>query len=181
MPRTCCTRGCTRLTSIGRISHKRTLTSCEIFSGYVQCVEANGDASTRSQRIRPTQPGKNIVPTRRRSRPWPPSEPLELRQIRWSEDCLVNSQSSSSRGLQFCYVQANPPAHNRQTFVRVHCAQCHAIDKVSDSPLTIAPRSAHCTSNSRSRVCAGAWPKVLLPTIRPCRNFGSIRIRSRMS
>ena len=24
-------------------------------------------------------------------------------------------------------------------FVRVHCAQCHAIDKVSDSPLAIAP------------------------------------------
>jgi cytochrome c len=23
--------------------------------------------------------------------------------------------------------------------VRVHCAQCHAIDKVSESPLTIAP------------------------------------------
>jgi cytochrome c len=25
------------------------------------------------------------------------------------------------------------------TFVRTHCAQCHAIDKVSDSPLTITP------------------------------------------
>jgi mono/diheme cytochrome c family protein len=23
--------------------------------------------------------------------------------------------------------------------VRVHCAQCHAVDKVSDSPLTIEP------------------------------------------
>jgi cytochrome c len=23
--------------------------------------------------------------------------------------------------------------------VRIHCAQCHTIDKVSDSPLTIAP------------------------------------------
>jgi mono/diheme cytochrome c family protein len=31
------------------------------------------------------------------------------------------------------------------TFVRVHCAQCHAIDKVSASPLAIAPpfRSLH--------------------------------------
>jgi cytochrome c len=33
----------------------------------------------------------------------------------------------------------SPPAQRGLTFVRVHCAQCHAIDKVSDSPLTIAP------------------------------------------
>ena len=37
-------------------------------------------------------------------------------------------------------VPAQSPAAQRGlTFVRVHCAQCHAIDKVSDSPLTIAP------------------------------------------
>jgi cytochrome c len=33
----------------------------------------------------------------------------------------------------------SPAAQRGLTFVRVHCAQCHAIDKVSDSPLTIAP------------------------------------------
>jgi len=33
----------------------------------------------------------------------------------------------------------NPAAQRGLTFVRVHCAQCHAIDRVSDSPLTIAP------------------------------------------
>jgi mono/diheme cytochrome c family protein len=33
----------------------------------------------------------------------------------------------------------SPPAQRGLTFVRVHCAQCHAIDKVSDSPLAIAP------------------------------------------
>ena len=33
----------------------------------------------------------------------------------------------------------SPPAQRGLTFVRTHCAQCHAIDKVSDSPLTIAP------------------------------------------
>jgi cytochrome c len=32
-----------------------------------------------------------------------------------------------------------PPAQRGLTFVRVHCAQCHSIDQVSDSPLTIAP------------------------------------------
>jgi mono/diheme cytochrome c family protein len=47
--------------------------------------------------------------------------------------------------LQFCYAQANlpsaqsPAAQRGLTFVRVHCAQCHAIDRVSDSPLAIAP------------------------------------------
>jgi cytochrome c len=33
----------------------------------------------------------------------------------------------------------SPAAQRGLTFVRVHCAQCHAIDRVSDSPLTIAP------------------------------------------
>src|SRR5215467_7636019 len=33
----------------------------------------------------------------------------------------------------------SPAAQRGLTFVRVHCAQCHAIDKVSDSPLAIAP------------------------------------------
>jgi len=91
----------------------------------------------------------------------------------------------------------SPAAQRGLTFVRVHCAQCHAIDKVSDSPLAIArnampstrsatvrspwrPRSAHCISNSRSRAYAAAWPKVLSPTIRRCRNSGSIWISSRM-
>jgi mono/diheme cytochrome c family protein len=32
------------------------------------------------------------------------------------------------------------PAQQRGlTFVRVHCAQCHSIDKVSASPLRVAP------------------------------------------
>ena len=92
----------------------------------------------------------------------------------------------------------SPAAQRGLTFVRVHCAQCHAIDKVSDSPLAIArnampstrsaiarspsrPRSARCISNSRSRACAAAWPKALSPIIRRCRNSGSIRISSRMS
>jgi mono/diheme cytochrome c family protein len=33
----------------------------------------------------------------------------------------------------------SPAAQRGLTFVRLHCALCHAIDKVSPSPLTIAP------------------------------------------
>src|SRR5215471_10872506 len=35
---------------------------------------------------------------------------------------------------------AQSPAEQRGlTFVRMHCAQCHAIDRVSESPLKVAP------------------------------------------
>ncbi len=33
----------------------------------------------------------------------------------------------------------SPAAQRGLTFVRTNCARCHAIDKVSDSPLKIAP------------------------------------------
>jgi mono/diheme cytochrome c family protein len=36
-------------------------------------------------------------------------------------------------------AQQSPAAQRGLTFVRVHCAQCHAIDRSSESPLTIAP------------------------------------------
>jgi mono/diheme cytochrome c family protein len=32
-----------------------------------------------------------------------------------------------------------PTQQRGLTFVRTHCAQCHSIDKVSESPLKIAP------------------------------------------
>jgi cytochrome c len=37
------------------------------------------------------------------------------------------------------FAQQAPAAQRGLTFVRVHCAQCHSIDQVSDSPITIAP------------------------------------------
>jgi mono/diheme cytochrome c family protein len=47
---------------------------------------------------------------------------------------------SACLSLASASALAQPPAAQRGlTFVRVHCAQCHAIDKVSDSPLAIAP------------------------------------------
>jgi cytochrome c len=36
-------------------------------------------------------------------------------------------------------AQSSPAAQRGLNFVLLHCAQCHAIDKVSESPLTIAP------------------------------------------
>jgi cytochrome c len=36
-------------------------------------------------------------------------------------------------------AQPSPAEQRGLTFVRVHCAQCHAIDKVSASPLAAAP------------------------------------------
>jgi mono/diheme cytochrome c family protein len=36
-------------------------------------------------------------------------------------------------------AQLSPAAQRGLTFVRVHCAECHSIDRVNDSPLTIAP------------------------------------------
>jgi mono/diheme cytochrome c family protein len=33
----------------------------------------------------------------------------------------------------------SPAAQRGLTFVRAHCAQCHSIDKASESPLAVAP------------------------------------------
>ena len=40
---------------------------------------------------------------------------------------------------QPAFAQLSPAAQRGLTFVRVHCVQCHSIDKVSESPLRIAP------------------------------------------
>jgi mono/diheme cytochrome c family protein len=37
------------------------------------------------------------------------------------------------------FAQQAPAAQRGLTFVRVHCAECHSVDQVSESPLTIAP------------------------------------------
>ena len=36
-------------------------------------------------------------------------------------------------------AQMSPAAQRGLTYVRVHCAQCHSVDKATPSPLTIAP------------------------------------------
>lgn len=36
-------------------------------------------------------------------------------------------------------AQLSPAAQRGLTYVRVHCAECHSIDRMGDSPLVIAP------------------------------------------
>ena len=36
-------------------------------------------------------------------------------------------------------AQPSPAEQRGQTFVRANCARCHAIDKLSQSPLSVAP------------------------------------------
>jgi cytochrome c len=36
-------------------------------------------------------------------------------------------------------AQMSPAAQRGLTYVRVHCARCHSVDKVTPSPLKIAP------------------------------------------
>src|SRR5215471_9962865 len=134
-----------RSSSIAWKSRAPTRKSCEIFSEYARSVEANGGASTSLQTTLPTRLGKNIAQTRRRSWHWRPSELLKPRQIRWYKNLSVAFPMlvialSAFLSLASSPVLAQSPAAQRGlTFVRVHCAQCHAIDKVSDSPLAIAP------------------------------------------
>jgi mono/diheme cytochrome c family protein len=45
---------------------------------------------------------------------------------------LALCSTAQAQGLQ-------PDQQRGLTFVRVHCAQCHSIDKVTESPLRIAP------------------------------------------
>jgi len=64
-----------------------------------------------------------MSPKRRASAPWP--------IIALGATALCSSQPA--------LAQPSPAVQRGSTFVRVHCAQCHAIDKVSESPLAIAP------------------------------------------
>ena len=62
-------------------------------------------------------------------------EPRKSRRCSWP-------MSFSAAVLLLSCVSAaalEPAAQRGQTFVRANCAQCHSIDKVSASPLKIAP------------------------------------------
>src|SRR5215467_10667217 len=61
--------------------------------------------------------------------------PTHLAGQRWPIIALGSFLSLASSPV----LAQSPAAQRGLTFVRVHCAQCHAIDKVSASPLAIAP------------------------------------------
>ena len=58
--------------------------------------------------------------------------PARTRALVIALGALLSSASQAA-------LAQSPAAQRGLTFVRVHCAQCHSIDKVSVSPLTIAP------------------------------------------
>ncbi len=37
------------------------------------------------------------------------------------------------------HAQLSPSAQRGETYAKLHCSQCHSIDKLSDSPLRTAP------------------------------------------
>jgi len=47
--------------------------------------------------------------------------------------CLLSVLAGSSAAME------DPAVQRGRTYARVHCAQCHSIDRVTASPLKIAP------------------------------------------
>ena len=71
----------------------------------------------------------------------------------------------------------SPPAQRGLVFVRTHCAKCHAIDRVSQSPLPAAPPFRRYTNAIQSRRCRSRWLKALSPAILRCRSSSSTRVK----
>ena len=57
----------------------------------------------------------------------------------WLADPAVAQSPAAHHGLSDPAAAQSPAARRGLRFVRLHCAQCHAIDKVGASPLEIAP------------------------------------------
>ena len=72
----------------------------------------------------------------------------------------------------------SPSEQRGFVFVRTNCARCHAVDKVSPSPLKVAPPFRTLHTAIRSRACRNRSPKASSPAIRRCRNSSSIPARS---
>jgi cytochrome c len=64
-------------------------------------------------------------------------EPKYLANSRWPAIALGAIASCLSG--EVALAQQSPQVQRGLTFLRTNCAQCHAIDKVSESPLAIAP------------------------------------------
>jgi cytochrome c len=62
---------------------------------------------------------------------------MQPRQLRWPAAAVIAAAASCF--AQTAIGQLSPAAQRGLTFARANCAQCHAIDKISPSPLAIAP------------------------------------------
>lgn len=58
---------------------------------------------------------------------------MTLKTCRLSAICLLAVLSSPA------WAQQSPSEQRGANLARAHCARCHSIDKVSESPLKIAP------------------------------------------
>ena len=56
-------------------------------------------------------------------------------------------------------VPLSPSERRGFRLVRLNCARCHAINKISESSLAIALRSARCISSILSQTCNGPLRK----------------------
>lgn len=60
---------------------------------------------------------------------------VAVKRVTWPAILLAAMAAGSAAPA---VAQQSPAVQRGLTFVRLHCAQCHAIDLVSDSPLKIA-------------------------------------------
>jgi len=90
----------------------------------------------------------------------------------WSADPAVAQSPTPHHGLSDPAVMHSPAARRGLRFVRLHCAQCHAIDKVGESPLAIAPplRTLHLrfpVADLQRPLAQGIHPKMPLFRLEP--------------
>jgi cytochrome c len=62
-----------------------------------------------------------------------------MRKVKRITALLVCGATALLLSVLQAHAQLSPSAQRGQTFARTHCAQCHSIDKFTDSPLRIAP------------------------------------------
>jgi cytochrome c len=62
-----------------------------------------------------------------------------MRKVKRNMALLVYGATALHLSVLQAHAQLSPSAQRGQTFARTHCAQCHSIDKLTDSPLRIAP------------------------------------------
>ena len=74
-------------------------------------------------------------------------------------------------------LAASPAEQRGKTYALTNCAKCHSIDRVTPSPLKIAPplRTLHIAI--RSKPSPRLSPKASIPAIRQCRDSSSTLTR----
>ncbi len=73
-------------------------------------------------------------------------------------------------------LAASPAEERGKSFALANCARCHSVDRVTQSPLKIAPPFR--TLHLRYPVETLGEAQASRPVIRRCRRFNSIRTRS---